>query len=50
MAASLIAMEGLDVKTAMEEVLNVRSIAFSAEGWFEFGKDVLEEFYALHWL
>ncbi len=45
LAASLIAIEGLDENTAMEEVLKVRDIAFSAEGWVEFGKEVLEAFY-----
>lgn len=45
LAASLIAIEGLDAKTAMNEVFNVRNIAFSAEGWIDFGYDVLDSFY-----
>lgn len=43
MAAYLVAVEKLTVKQAMEEVLSVRSIAFSAEGWMEFCFDVLSE-------
>ena len=41
LAAYLIEIEGYDVKRAMEEVLAVRPIAFSAEGWMEFGLEVL---------
>lgn len=48
LAASLIEIEGLDVKAAMDEVRKVREIAFSAEGWLEFGKNVLEDFCSLN--
>jgi hypothetical protein len=41
LAAYLIEIEGYDVKQAMEEVLAIRPIAFSAEGWMEFGLEVL---------
>jgi hypothetical protein len=41
-------LEGLDVNSAMEEVLKVRSIAFSAEGWRDFSRDVLETFSFIH--
>jgi len=46
LAALLIAFEGLNVKEAMDEVFKVRPIAFSAEGWVEFGQEVLGEFEA----
>ena len=45
LAASLIAIEGIDVKSAMNEVFSVRDVAFSAEGWVDFGTDVLSSFY-----
>ena len=41
MAAYLMEFEGFDVKGAMEEVIAVRPVAFSAEGWMEFVFDVL---------
>ncbi len=41
MAAYLIEFERYNVKKAMEEVIAVRPIAFSAEGWKEFGLEVL---------
>ena len=41
MAAYLIEFEKYDAKKAMEEVIEVRPIAFSAEGWMEFGLEVL---------
>lgn len=44
MAAYLIEFEGLSVKDAMAKVLSVRPIAFSAEGWMEFGADVLNHY------
>lgn len=44
LAASLIATEASDVDAAMKEVLKVRPIAFSAEGWLDFSMDVLESF------
>jgi len=44
LAAALIAIEGLSANDAMDEVLKVRPIAFSAEGWGEFGIEVLSEF------
>lgn len=42
LAAYLIEFEEFDVKEAMEEVIAVRSIAFSAEGWMEFVPEVLD--------
>ena len=47
MAAYLIEFEGYDVHKSMKEVLAVRPIAFSAEGWKEFGLDVLNDYKAL---
>ncbi|OUR69249.1 protein phosphatase [Marinomonas sp. 42_23_T18] len=44
MAAYLIQFEGMAAREAMDQVLNVRSIAFSAEGWIPFSLDVLERF------
>ena len=41
MAAYLIEFEGYDVKGAMEKVIEVRPIAFSADGWMEFVPVVL---------
>ena len=41
MAAYLIKFEGCDAKDAMDKVIAVRPIAFSAEGWMEFGLEVL---------
>ena len=41
MAAYLIEFEKYDAKKAMEEVIAVRPIAFSAEGWMDFGLKVL---------
>ena len=41
MAAYLIEFEGYNAKEAMDKVIAVRPIAFSAEGWIEFGLDVL---------
>lgn len=48
LAASLMAIEGLDVQAAMNAVLEVRPIAFSAEGWLTFSQDVLTEFRSRH--
>ena len=45
LAASLIAIEGLEIEISMREVLKVRGIAFSADGWVDFSRDVLEAFY-----
>ncbi len=41
LAAYLIEFEGCNEKEAMEKVTAVRPIAFSAEGWMEFGLEVL---------
>ncbi len=41
MAAYLIEFEGYNAKEAMDKVIAVRPIAFSADGWMEFGLDVL---------
>ena len=41
LAAYLIEFEGYEVIEAMNKVISVRPIAFSAEGWFEFGLEVL---------
>ena len=43
MAAYLMEFEGYTVKEAMDKVLSVRPIAFSAEGWMEFGAEVLSQ-------
>jgi protein-tyrosine phosphatase len=48
MAAYLIEFERYDVKKSMEEVMAVRPIAFSAEGWMEFGLDVLNHYKTLN--
>ena len=48
MAAYLIEFEEYDVKESMEEVMAVRPIAFSAEGWMEFGLDVLNHYKTLN--
>ena len=47
MAAYLIEFERYDVEKSMEEVMAVRPIAFSAEGWMEFGLDVLNHYKTL---
>ncbi len=44
LAAYLIEFEGCSEKEAMEKVTAVRPIAFSAEGWKEFGLEVLSLF------
>ncbi len=44
LAAYLIEFEGCDEKEAMEKVIAVRPIAFSAAGWMEFGLEVLGAF------
>ena len=44
MAACLVEFEGLPPATAMNAVLEVRPIAFSAEGWMDFSLDVLRHF------
>ncbi|WKE64256.1 dual specificity protein phosphatase family protein [Gallaecimonas kandeliae] len=44
LAASLMAFEGLGVEEAMDEVFKVRDIAFSAEGWVPFAREVLAAF------
>lgn len=46
LAAYLIEFEAYDVKQAMEEVIAVRPIAFSAEGWMEFALEVLNDYKA----
>ena len=48
MAAYLIEFEEYDSKKAMEEVIKVRPIAFSAEGWMEFGLEVLSLYESDH--
>ena len=48
LAAYLIAFEGYEARTAMEEVIGINPIAFSAEGWLEFGLDVLNVFSGHH--
>ena len=48
LAAALIALEGLSARAAMNEVYKVRPIAFSAEGWDDFGYRVLSEFASSH--
>ena len=44
MSAYLMASENLSVKEAMQNIFDVRPIAFSAEGWIEFGEQVLSEY------
>jgi len=41
MAAYLMEFEGYDAKTAMDKVIEARPIAFTAQGWKEFGLEVL---------
>jgi len=41
MAAYLVEFEGYDAKAAMDEVIAVRPIAFTAEGWIDFAHEVL---------
>jgi protein-tyrosine phosphatase len=41
LAACLIEFEGYSVKDAMREVIEIRPIAYSAEGWMEFVLEVL---------
>jgi len=48
LAAYLIKFEGYKAKTAMDEVIGVNPIAFSAEGWLDFGLDVLSEYKIRH--
>jgi len=42
LAAYLIEFEGYNIKDAVDKVIAVRPIAFSAEGWMEFAREVLE--------
>jgi len=44
LAAQLITTERLSVDRAIAEVLAVRPIAFSAEGWLDFAREVLTDF------
>lgn len=44
LAAYLITFEGYQAKAAMDEVIGVNPIAYSADGWLDFGLDVLTEF------
>lgn len=44
MGAYLIQFEGVKAREAMVQVLKVRPIAFSAEGWIPFVRDVLKGF------
>ena len=44
LAAYLIKFEGYAAQAAMEAVIDRNPIAFSAEGWLDFGLDVLTEF------
>jgi protein-tyrosine phosphatase len=46
MAAYLIEFEDYDAKAAMDQVIDVRPIAFTAEGWKEFGLEVLSHYQA----
>ena len=48
LAACLIAFEGYPAETAMDEVIGINPIAFSAEGWLDFGLEVLTEFSRHH--
>lgn len=44
LAAYLMAFEGLSSSAAITEVLQVRPIAFSADGWMDFAAEVLDDF------
>ena len=44
LAAYLIEFEGFGVREAMNQVLEVRPIAYSAEGWREFALEVLSHY------
>ena len=44
LAAYLIKFEGYEANKAMDKVLSVRDIAFSAEGWVEFAHEVLSHY------
>ncbi len=44
MAAYLVAVENMRAKQAMDEVLSVRPVAFTAQGWREFCFEVLSDF------
>ena len=46
MAAYLIEFEGYDAKSAMDEVIAARPIAFTAEGWKDFGLEVLSHYHS----
>jgi protein tyrosine phosphatase (PTP) superfamily phosphohydrolase (DUF442 family) len=46
MAAYLMTFEDYDAKAAMQQVFEVRPIAFTAEGWKEFGLEVLSHYQA----
>ena len=46
MAAYLIEFEGYDARSAMDKVTEARPIAFTAEGWMEFGLEVLSIYQA----
>jgi protein-tyrosine phosphatase len=48
MAAYLIEFENYSVEKSMQEVIAVRPVAFSAEGWMEFGLDVLNHYKTLN--
>ncbi len=44
LAAYLIKFEGCDTRAAMDQVLAVRPIAFTAQGWMELTLDVLDRY------
>lgn len=44
LAAYLITFEGYQAKPAMDEIIDINPIAFSADGWLDFGLDVLSEY------
>ncbi|WP_428243895.1 protein-tyrosine phosphatase family protein [Gynuella sp.] len=44
MAATLMMMERISAQAAMDDIISVRPIAFTAEGWADFAQDVLTEF------
>ncbi|WP_245627080.1 protein-tyrosine phosphatase family protein [Gynuella sunshinyii] len=44
MAATLMTMEQISARTAMNHIIKVRPIAFTADGWADFAQDVLTEF------
>jgi Dual specificity phosphatase, catalytic domain len=47
LAAYLIDAEDYNAQAAMDKILGIRPIAFSADGWMDFGLEVLNQFESL---